>query len=425
MDLQSIVYILANIFMTFAINKFMKVFFKKRRTSPLIYFLIYLTYPIIISTPFFLSANLPFINMLCSVIALFIITLNYESTWRKRITAVCFIYPFMFIADVLSSSLFGYFHISPVEQREGDYTLTIIIVSLLLYLESILAQNFKNIRKQNPVSSIFWLSSFVIPLASIFIAIIVLNSSNTSQVMIISFVVLIFLINILTFYLHDSLSAAYADRLKSSLYEQEKEYYYNQCELMRETIDEVKSYKHDIKNHLSTANNFIKHNKSDEASEYLLKLIGEVETNTIYSNTGNVAFDSIINYKLRNAMENNIELQIKVSVPQKLKIDVVDVVTILGNLLDNAVNATLKSEQKKISLNLYYSKGRILIKIENTYNGEIKREHGEIVSLSSSTEHGYGLKNVNKCIDKYNGLLEISHTEFVFSVDVLMYVRLE
>jgi sensor histidine kinase YesM len=329
----------------------------------------------------------------------------------------------MFIADILAGAVFGDIRISPTEQGKGDIIFMLIAMSLILYFESLIAKNFKGLRKNNPVSGILWLSSFAIPLSSIFIAVIVLNSTNTNQITITVFVILIFAINLLTFYLHDSLSSAYADKLKFKLYEQEKNYYYNQCELMAETMEETKSYKHDIKNHLSTANNFIKSNNFKEASEYLSKLIGEVNNNAIYSETGNIAFDSIVNYKLRNANDNNVDVQVKVVLPSNLNIDVVDVITIMGNLLDNAVNATMQTEQKSISLNLYYDKGRVFIKIENTFNGDIRLKDNEIVSLSANPEHGYGLKNVKKSVDKYNGLLDISYTDTLFTVDVLLYIK--
>jgi sensor histidine kinase regulating citrate/malate metabolism len=329
----------------------------------------------------------------------------------------------MFIADVLAGVIFGDFRISPTEQSKGDFVFMLITMSLILYFESLIAKNFKGIRKNKPVSGALWLSSFAIPLSSIFIAVIVLNSTNTNQITITIFVILIFAINLLTFYLHDSLSSAYADKLRFQLYEQEKNYYYNQCELMAETIEETKSYRHDIKNHLSTANNFIKSSNYKEASEYMSKLIGEVDNNTVYSDTGNIAFDSIINYKLRNVNDSYINVQIKVVLPSNLNIDVVDVITIMGNLLDNAVNATIQTEQKNISLTLYYDKGRVFIKIENTFNGDIKLKDNEIVSLSANPEHGYGLKNVKKSVDKYNGLLDISYTDTLFTVDVLLYIK--
>lgn len=373
MEVFRIIYVTASIFMVFTVDRFMKVFFEKRKTPFYVYILSFLLYLIIVNVGFFYS-YLPIINLLTNISMIFLITLNYESTIKRKISAVCFIYLFMFITDILISSLVGNFNISPLTRVKGDFTFGLIIMNFLLFFEAILVQNFKNIRKNNPVSNMFWISSFTIPASSIFIAITILNSMNTSQIIKVISIVLIFLINILTFYLHDSLSAAYTDKLNAAIYKHEKEYYYNQCELMRESMEDLKSFRHDVINHLSTVSDYIKYNQSGEAENYLLTLIGEVGDYPIYSDTGNTAFDSIINYKLRNAKEKNINLQINIEVPQKLNIDVSDVVAILGNLLDNSVNAVLKTEEKKIFLNIYFSKGRLIINIENTFNGEVKVE---------------------------------------------------
>lgn len=417
-----IIYVTASIFMVFTVDRFMKVFFEKRNTPFYIYFLSFMLYLIIVNVAFF-SSYLPIINLLTNISMIFLITLNYESAMKRKISAVCFIYFVMFTTDILISSLAGNFNISPLTQVKGDFTFELIIMNFLLFFEAILAQNFKNMRKNNPVSSIFWISSFTIPVSSIFIAITILNSMNTSQIIKVISIVAIFLINILTFYLHDSLSAAYNDKLNATIYKQEKEYYYNQCEFMRESMENLKSFRHDVKNHLSTVSDYIKYNQSGEAEKYLLTLIGEVGDYPIYSNTGNTAFDSIINYKLRNAKEKNINLQINIAVPPKLNIDVSDIVVIVGNLLDNSVNAVLKTEEKKILLNIYFSKGRIIINIENTFNGEVKYENGEIVSLNEGKEHGYGLKNIRRSIEKYKGYMEINHTNSLFFTNILLYVQ--
>lgn len=423
MEAFKVIYVTASIFMVFTVDRFMKVFFEKRKTPFYVYFLSLMLYHLIIVNVAFFSSYLPIANILTNISMIFLITLNYESTMKRKISAVCFIYFFMFITDILIASLVGDFNISLLRQVKSDFTFELIVMNFLFFFEAILAQNFKNIRKNNPVSNIFWISSFTIPTSSIFIAITILNSMNTSQIIKVISIVVIFLINILIFYLYDSLSAAYTDKLNMAIYEQEKEYYYNQCEFMRESMENLKSFRHDVKNHLSTIRDYIRYNQSGEAEKYLLTLIGEVGDYPIYSDTGNIAFDSIINYKLRNAKEKNIDLQINIAVPRKLNIDVSDVAAIVGNLLDNSINAVLKTEEKKIFLNIYLSKGRIIIHIENTFNGQVKYENGEIVSSNEGKEHGCGLKNIRRSIEKYKGYMEINHTNSLFSTNILLYVQ--
>jgi len=335
--MESVIYIIANIFVLFAFDKFMKVFFENRKTGILLYLGSCLLYPLVVGR-LFLTLSIPVITMIANVIVIFIITLNFDATWKRRFSAVLFIYVFMLISDAIVTSASGYFNISVTEHIKYSSLFGIVSIHLMIYLEALLAQNFKSIRKSTPISSVFWISSFIIPVSSIFMTMLILSASNINQILIVFAVIIIFLINILTFYLHDSLSEAYSDKLESTLLTQEKEYYYSQCELMRETTEEIKSFRHDVKNHLSVVCEYVKGGNTDEALVYLSKLIGNVSVDKNYSETGNIAFDSVINYKLRNAKADGIELSVSVSVPLDLNIEVFDVVTIVGNLLDNAVN---------------------------------------------------------------------------------------
>lgn len=108
-----------------------------------------------------------------------------------------------------------------------------------------------------------------------------------------------------------------------------------------------------------------------------------------------------------------------------MKIDISDAVAILGNLLDNAMDAVFKTKTRKICLDVGYRKGRILIYLENTYDGRVNCKNGDILSTKSGGGHGYGLKNIRKTLEKYNGCMDIEYTDTVFVVDILMYVKPE
>lgn len=423
MDLIIAVYMVEQVFLVFALDKFMKVFFEKRNTSFSIYALTYVVYLAATISAFCLLNNIPLVNLICNIATIFLITLNFKSSLKRKITAVCIIYVFMFITDVFLACLYGLEVHSTAVMTKYDAVLGYVALGLLFYLEAIFAQNFKNIRNNNPVSGLYWFSSAAIPLLSIFIAILIVEAGNTSHVVRTVFIAALFLINVLIFYLYDSLAATYADRLKSRLNEKEKEYYYSQCELMCESMEDLRAFRHDIKNNLFVLDSYIREDQCKEAGEYLHGLIGEISVTADYSDTGNIAFDSIINYKLRKAAEYNAELEIHVSVPRNLDIDVVAVVAILGNLLDNAVDAVVKTGSGKIRLDVEYNKGRIFIYLENTYDGRINCKNGEILTTKSGSGHGYGLKNVRKALEKYNGCMDIEYNGELFSVDILMYVK--
>ena len=182
-----------------------------------------------------------------------------------------------------------------------------------------------------------------------------------------------------------------------------------------------------MKSHLTTIRDYTADNK--EVTDYLNRLLGDIGETEAYSNTGNIAVDSIINYKLRDVEGDGVSLDVKVAVPPDLQVEAVDIITILGNLLDNALEAMAKvSDNKLLKLNVKYDSSGVLIKVDNTFDGEIKYhgaksgEEKQIATLKAGDGHGYGLKNVRQAVEKYNGYVKVSHDDGLFSVMVFLYV---
>jgi len=291
---------------------------------------------------------------------------------------------------------------------------------------ALIIRKFKNIRRSKIDSPMFWVAALAIPVLSIAVLLVVLT--HMSQLVAFIVVAGIFAVNFLAVYLYDNLSAAYEDKLKSALHTQEKEYYFAQCQLMQESLEHMKSIRHDMKTHLSTIRGYSIKIGADEITNYVNGLLDDADKNEVYSDTGNIAFDSIINFKLKNAKEAGIQLDLRLSVPPALGIEDSDIVAILGNLLDNALDAVEKVENKRIELDVEYSRESLFIKIDNTFDGEVKYETKKdicekyIITRKKSSEHGHGLKNIRKSVDKYNGQVDIAHNGDVFSVTILIYV---
>jgi len=203
------------------------------------------------------------------------------------------------------------------------------------------------------------------------------------------------------------ISRVFEDSLQSALHSQEREYYFAQCQLMQESVDKMKAYRHDVKLHLAALKDFTADNK--EATEYLNTLLGDVEESEVYSDMGNIAFDSIINFKIKDVVAKHINFQLSIFIPPALNIEVADVVTILGNLLDNAFDAVEKVEDKMIRLTVEVNRGVLFIKMENTYDGIMKYVDGKheakqaITTRKDGDGHGYGLRNIQKSVEKYDG----------------------
>ncbi len=269
------------------------------------------------------------------------------------------------------------------------------------------------------------LSSLLIPISTIIIEIIVVGTPNISQNKVVLSVIVLFMINFIAFVLYNSLLDIYQEKIKNVMLNQEREYYYKQCLIMQKAVEDTQSFRHDYNNHISILNEFICKGELSSAKKYISNLREEHQKYTsIYSLTGNIPIDSILNYKLNSLTDKNVNIGIEVNVPIELSIEIMDISTILTNLLDNAAYALSKVENnKQLNIKIVYIKGMLIISIANSYNGTVLYENGEIVTTKKNkNEHGKGLSNIRKTAEKYNGMLKLSHNENVFTSEVLLYL---
>ena len=408
-----------------------RVFYENRKTSFITMCLsVGITYPVLSILSIFIRVSLPAYWLLLEIpfilIGYFIITLNYESTIIKRFAVIISSIMVLLVSNIISEIFITTLFPSLVDD---EYIRASIMASIpIAFLITTLLRRFKSIRKNSviprialavPVVVLLTLVGFVFLLFAIYSDMYVVEGVMSVLVAVL-FVTPIFLI----FYLYDTLSVAYENRLKSALHEQEKEYYFAQCKLMQESAEQMKAFRHDFKLHLATIQDYAANNKINEITEYLDALLGKMGKSEVYIKTGNIAFDSIINFKLKNIKHDDIELDLRVFIPTVLNVETIDIVTILGNLLDNALDAVAKVDKKMLRLDIIFQKGTLFMKLDNTFDGEVKySEEEKIITSKNEDEHGYGLKNIQQSVDKYDGYFEYTHDGDYFSAGVLLYVK--
>lgn len=145
--------------------------------------------------------------------------------------------------------------------------------------------------------------------------------------------------------------------------------------------------------------------------------------NQEYINSGNNTIDSIINFKLNSSKNLNILVSTDILIPEELSLKTFDIAVILGNLLDNAIEAVSNIDDRWIDIKLKYTKGRLIIEINNSYDGKLKKVDGHFISYKTDKEnHGLGLKSVEAALKNYDGAIQILHDSNKFTVKVLLYL---
>lgn len=100
-----------------------------------------------------------------------------------------------------------------------------------------------------------------------------------------------------------------------------------------------------------------------------------------------------------------------------------DIAVIIGNLLDNALEATVRSPKRWIDIKINYTKGRLIIEIQNSFDGVIhNNSEGIQTRKEDKSSHGLGIKSIQTSIKKFDGVMKIHYDETTFSTKVLMYL---
>ena len=181
--------------------------------------------------------------------------------------------------------------------------------------------------------------------------------------------------------------------------------------------------RHDLKNKLSPIYDLAKEGNNNEIINQISSFMEFYPINKNYVESGNIAVDSILNYKLYEAHKQNIKVSTQIFIPKDLPLPNFDMAAILGNLLDNAKEATLKTNNAWIECKIRFDRGRLFIEITNSYNGNLCKQKEKFLSIKTNKEnHGYGIKSIQNTLKRYNGEIEFWNDESKFTAKVMIYV---
>lgn len=418
--------ILSNIFTVFVARKFFSIFTVDKRNKILTRCL-YVLYGIAITiSSVFLE--IPLINLIVTIVTVSAIAFSYKIKCSKALLLITLYCVIMFMVEMMSVTITGRLFIEPLIKSEYENIFGLFFSKVLTFIVVLFLQNGKFYKGSQlpPISYLF--ASIIMPILSIALGAIIMSISGVTKTIILLSIGVLILINILAFTLYDKISVYYEKQMETASLKQENLFYHNQLNSMNKSVKDMSAFRHDIQNHFNMIEGYLKSNKINEAMVYIEELKGTEEmSESNIINTGNFIVDSVLNYKLSTIQDLEVEIDFEIFIPSSINIDTVHFVSILTNLLDNAIEALKAMKEKNnriLRIRIIYSKGRLIMTFQNSYEGDILYKNGEICSSKFDLDkHGYGLGNVQRAIEPYNGLLKICHNGGVFSIQVLLYVR--
>lgn len=418
------IFLVASVFQIYEFYLMMRCFFDERIVSQKEELLTYVGLFIVMTVPY-LAFSTPMITLAFSYTGTVLTAFIYKGGWKKKILAGTFTYAIMAMSECIVALLFGYINLDVFESTEYYSIVGTVCLPIVQYLIVLIMRNFKNIRKGEQVPISYWIISITLPVFSICLYTLFYRQAYSDVVILICCASMLFIINTFVFYLYDHQIENFRMRQEKETLELQSKYQESQLELMHGMVEQSSAQRHDFLKHISMVSYMVEQGDWAELAKYLKEIESNIERQQRYVDSGNFVIDSILNYKLQEMVTEDIAVTAKVTVPAELELSVYDMNIILTNLLDNSREAVkaLPEEDRKVDIKIDYVTECLNIRVMNAYDTIKQNDQGEYITTKQDKEqHGYGLKNVQNVVKKYDGVTKIDTKGHVFDVNTSLFL---
>lgn len=196
--------------------------------------------------------------------------------------------------------------------------------------------------------------------------------------------------------------------------------------ISEQAIEEMRSLRHDMKNQHKVMELMLKENRYDDLKEYFNSADEKLDNSTMseFIDCGNQLINSVINMEVLKASSYGVKLITKINVPSSLPFEPSDLCRVLVNLVDNAIEAILRTESRDYLVDIKIgNRGDYLyICVQNEIRDDVDREN--LLKMNTvkddAVNHGYGHKIVKRIVEKYNGYVNYTVVENEFVAEVML-----
>lgn len=390
----------------------------------------YILYYIFISSLYLIN-GVPVIMMIFNLICIFLIQFNYKIAIKDKMLLSMYLYLLLFIMDLFIVSIINKLDIDIFTKilKISDVSLDSILIYLLIFSLIIKSLKiFKNIKFKVNIPKSFLLPLVIVPFMSICLLLLLLEVLESYKIGFLFVIIVLLILNVCVFLSYNYIIATLVKKEEKNILEQKYLTYVEQFEIIKDKFESLNMLKHDIKKHFMFINQLI----LDENYSEVLEYINELNNNILKENEkivkiDNPYIDTILNLKLNEAIKNNIKIKANVSLPYDLNISTIDMVCLIGNILDNCIEANLKLKENEryIFLKIKYYSKTIFMNVYNKYNEIILDNKGNILSskINRKQKYGVGIKIIKKIVENYNGLLEIEYNNNNFNLSIILNLK--
>lgn len=395
----------------------------KKRIVSFFAFFIFFFAPLLISN----SA----VNMGVLIVCTYLITLNYDMRFYNKLLLTALCIAFNVAAEISAGFLImTSFSIDFNEAKTGIYrTFGVLLSKLLVFTFFILIRAIKggilhgHFRKK-------WLSIYILPITTYLTVYVIYRSMQYYQNQVfltnltLASLIMLIISNMLIVKLMNDFHNEVVNENKLILAEKMIEQQQKQYQMMFEENEVIHKLRHDQKNFIIGLLSQIQNKDYDEMVKQLNAQLQELQAGSGQNICGNSVIDTIINYKISEAKKKNIKIDFHYKGLHNIQISGIDLAILLGNALDNAIEATEKieeTEKRIVELYIYLNGNQLVVIIENNVIQNVDVDH---LQTEKTGNHGYGVVNMKSVVNKYAGSLSFFCEDKVFKTVIVLETEL-
>jgi len=235
----------------------------------------------------------------------------------------------------------------------------------------------------------------------------------------------VLLVSSVLFSLYKRIQEESDDRVRDVMYQQQLEYYTRQYEDISRSQQETSKMRHELKNQYI----LIKALAEKGDCEGIIRAMNQMNHESdglVRCKTGNLAVDAVMNYKIATAQRNGIQFDLNLNIPTKFDTNDIKLCGLLGNAIDNAVEACrrIQGREKRIQVYMAVQKKNLFIEVKNPYDGTLLRDSkGHLLTRKEqAVNHGFGLSIMQELLGNNYGTMETIWDEQEFCLRMILYM---
>ena len=410
----------------YVMYEYFKIFFERKNMKGIFLYIYFISVFVQFALRY-VPNNMAYIRLITTILFLFTISFFYIGGMGEKIVfSLLFAAMSMFGEAIVGCAVLAF---GIEKEKQGDIW-GIVTYFILLVIVKVLQWFFKN----ESIYQLSWktnLKMMILPIGSMFLAHRIFYAQYEMGIKgffpnTIFSIVILFGLNVVVFNIYIQLSENLELQRKNAIYEKEFQLLERHMHEKESMMQEIRVKRHDLKHQMLKLLTLLQKGEYGKL-ESDMKQMAELESlnGLLVVNTQNSIIDSFVNNQYAVAKEKGIDFRVKIDVPAELPFAGEDLCVILGNALDNAIEACERGPVSKpwISIKLIYDGANLLMTIENSFDGMIRKNKKgmQISRKANSQQHGIGTYSIQRVVQKYHGYYHVEVMEKEYHLEIILY----